>query len=182
MWEMRLPRGHLLSLHPSQFLQLFLAASCSPSTLLFYISPLHPPPCLSSSPSIYLPAGSHPFNVLTAPEVTGLGYQKTIHTEAMCLYLFIYLLFSLWSVLACLYLWIFLKKNPRHQDELTKPLRTQKNTSNRNKPCVHGVLRGFYHGVLGSSPDVERLPGQVRQSGGGRHTHLEKIDLWWGKS
>lgn len=112
MWEMRLPRGHLLSLHPSQFLQLFLAASCSPSTLLFYISPLHPPPCLSSSPSIYLPAGSHPFNVLTAPEVTGLGYQKTIHTEAMCLYFFIYLLFSLWSVLACLYLWIFLKKKP----------------------------------------------------------------------
>ncbi|MEQ2240795.1 hypothetical protein ILYODFUR_018778 [Ilyodon furcidens] len=94
---MRLPKGHLLSLHPSQFLQLILAASCSPYPLLPYISPL----CLSSCPSIYLPVGSHPFNVLTALEVSSVGTRKPLNKKQCAfIYLDIYYLAS--SLFFCL--------------------------------------------------------------------------------
>lgn len=62
-----LPRGHLLLF----ILPNLWSSWLSPAWFLLYIPTFHLfIPCFSSHPSIYMPAGSYPFNVLTSLQVT----------------------------------------------------------------------------------------------------------------
>lgn len=85
MWDLRLPRVHHLL---SSFLSFSSGSQPSPALLilrlLFFFPRLsfHPSNlCLSSCPPIYMPAGPHPFNVLTEWRWWwwGGGYQQTTH-------------------------------------------------------------------------------------------------------
>ena len=167
MWEMRLPRGRLsLSLSLS-----LIFPSCSwlaPAHLLLSFLLLFPLlllrlsfrpsiPCLSSCPPIYMPAGPHPFNVLTECWGLPVRFQRTTHSQGAVLF---HLLLRLPSSCVFAYLHLYL----RADSPIPPPSTTQNphfaiGTHTHTHTQAHLVfslplllfpLRGFYHTVPGS--------------------------------
>lgn len=157
------PQGSSSPLFIPLIFQWFSAVSCSPypsPPLLFPRLSFHPSNlCLSSCPPIYMPAGPHPFNVLTEWWWRWGGVtSKPLMAAALLFHLFCFALFLRVAVSAS----VCQCKSPlpqtlRHTLSHHVAIITHTHTNAPPHPP-----ETFIPAYLGPSPDVKCLPGWWR--------------------